>query len=116
MGSCCSRWSRAPRTAADRLGSEEPLRRYTSHTITDPRLLSDELVRIREHGYGLDDGEFVDGWRGVAVPIRSRDGATIAAITCGGPMGRMTTARAEHVRGEMAIIAENLSFQLDLTL
>ncbi|MFO8166204.1 MAG: IclR family transcriptional regulator [Thermodesulfobacteriota bacterium] len=45
------------------------LTRFTEHTIVDPELYSQELRRVREMGYAVDDEEYILGVRAVASPI-----------------------------------------------
>jgi DNA-binding IclR family transcriptional regulator len=90
------------------------LRRYTPNTITDLTALEEELKAIAERGYATDGGEFKELWRSVAVPIRGLDGAVTAAMSCGGPADRMTSELMSAIRGEMAVLAEDLSRQIGL--
>jgi IclR family pca regulon transcriptional regulator len=52
----------------------------TSHTITDPALLREQVEHARLHGYALVDQELEIGLRSVAAPIRNREGRVVAAI------------------------------------
>jgi len=58
-----------------------PLKRCTERTVTDPTALDDELDRVRYQGYALEDGEHIDGVRGVAAPVVGPDGPVLAAIS-----------------------------------
>jgi DNA-binding IclR family transcriptional regulator len=91
------------------------LRRYTERTITDPAVLADELHTIAARGYAMDSGEFGDQYRSVAVPVRDDTGAVIAALSCGGFEDLMTPRLMERMRGEMVVLADELSHQLGLT-
>jgi IclR family pca regulon transcriptional regulator len=52
----------------------------TTHTIRSKDALAEELVKVREQGWALVDQELEEGLRSIAVPIRHRSGAVIAAI------------------------------------
>ncbi|MCB1800348.1 MAG: IclR family transcriptional regulator [Gammaproteobacteria bacterium] len=52
-----------------RLINAAPLKRYTDRTITDPKLLNDELSRIELDGIGIDNEEFMTGMVAIAVPV-----------------------------------------------
>lgn len=52
-----------------RLITAAPLKRYTDRSITDPKLLADELKRIKADGVGVDNEEFMDGMVAISVPI-----------------------------------------------
>lgn len=62
-----------------------PLEAITPYTITDPQRLRDEIGRIRERGYSIDDQEVVVGVYCVAVPILDRMGRAAGAISVTGP-------------------------------
>lgn len=69
----------------------------TPRTMTDPTALMNELRKIREQGYALDDEEFETGLRCIAAPIQV-GGATIAALSCSGPTTRFTDEMlASHI-------------------
>jgi DNA-binding IclR family transcriptional regulator len=68
------------REVVDRLD----FKRRTANTIVEPRLLEDELTRIRDRGYATDQGERHDGFFSLAVPVRKDDGTIVAALCCGG--------------------------------
>ena len=55
------------------------LKAYTPRTITDTKALAREIERVREQGWALVDQELEEGLRSIAVPIRDRDGAVVAA-------------------------------------
>jgi DNA-binding IclR family transcriptional regulator len=70
--------------------SQTGLSRFTSRTITNLRLLEQELAQIRIAGYALDWGENEDDVRCAAACIAdSRTGAP-AAISFSGPASRLT--------------------------
>ena len=52
-----------------RLINAAPLKRFTDRTITDPKLLMNELERIAGDGIGIDNEEFIAGMVAVAVPV-----------------------------------------------
>lgn len=52
----------------------------TSHTITSRVALADELTRVKQQGWALVDQELEPGLRSIAVPVRQKSGAIIAAI------------------------------------
>jgi DNA-binding IclR family transcriptional regulator len=57
---------------------------YTANTITDPRELREELRRIRQRGYSIDNQEIVNGIFCVGVPIVDRTGRPVGAISISG--------------------------------
>jgi DNA-binding IclR family transcriptional regulator len=94
---------------------QQALVRYTSRTVTDRGVLSEQLRAIRAAGYAIDIGEFVPDVAGVAAPIRISGGLTVAAIAVVGPRDRMfapdgTPRRAvrDRVVGAAHAISETL--------
>ena len=61
-----------------------PLPRLTGQTITDPARLREEIERIRERFYSIDDQEVVMGVYCVSVPILDRSGHSVGAISVTG--------------------------------
>lgn len=69
-----------PPDALDALLEASPLTAHTDRTITDAAALREELVRVREQGWALVDGELEPGLRSIAAPVRGRTGEVIAAV------------------------------------
>ena len=61
----------------------------TSNTITDPERLRRELVRAKNCGYALDNGEIEEGLICVAAPIYDMNRRAVAAVSVSGPDYRM---------------------------
>lgn len=72
------------------------LRRYTSNTITSKVELRNHLLRVKENGYALDDGELFEDVRCVGAPVYDSSGKVIAAISISGPVFRMTREKIER--------------------
>ncbi|WUH99143.1 IclR family transcriptional regulator [Spirillospora sp. NBC_00431] len=58
---------------------------FTEHTITGPSQLLDELSRVAEQGYALDDAEHETFIRCVAAPVRDATARVIAAVSISVP-------------------------------
>ena len=61
-----------------------PLAAYTARTITDSSVLEAQAAAARARGYASEDGEYHDGVRAVAAPVRDAAGQAIAAVAVGG--------------------------------
>ena len=72
--------------------------RLTRGTICTRRQLEDELARIRDQGYAIDNEERLEGIRCVAAPIRDYTGVVIAAISVSGAAFRMQDGRMDLAR------------------
>jgi len=78
-----------PEDQIEHIVESRPLRRRTSNSITDEATLYDELEMIREQGYAIDEGEFLEGLSCVGVPVRKPEGGTLGALSIAGPKYRM---------------------------
>jgi DNA-binding IclR family transcriptional regulator len=63
--------------------------RLTPNTVPSADALLDELRRIRERGYSIDNEERELGVRCVGAPVFDREGRPAAAISLGAPTGRL---------------------------
>jgi DNA-binding IclR family transcriptional regulator len=77
----------------DRLYDGMPLPQLTANTILDLEALKQEVRRVRAAGYAEDREEYVPGLRCVAVPLRSRQGQVLAAMSVSLPTPRATADR-----------------------
>ncbi|WP_405009962.1 IclR family transcriptional regulator [Kitasatospora sp. NBC_01539] len=58
-----------------------PLHAFTGRTITDPAQLRRVLAQVRSTGHATCAGHLVTGACSVAVPVRDRSGAVVAAMS-----------------------------------
>jgi IclR family acetate operon transcriptional repressor len=83
------------------------LRAHTVRTIVERPALRRALEEIRERGYAIDDEEYDEGVRCVAVAV-GPVGAPLAAISVSAPASRMTRQRC----GELAPLLRRASNEL----
>jgi IclR family transcriptional regulator, pca regulon regulatory protein len=67
---------------------------FTPHTITDYRLLYREVEKSRELGYALLEQQMQTGVRGIAMPLKNRNGQLVAAMSVSMPIKNETTEEA----------------------
>jgi DNA-binding IclR family transcriptional regulator len=77
---------------------EEPLEQLCHATITDPRLVREELERIRHRGWAGSFEETNVGVWGVAVPVLDDGGHVVCAMGVAGPSARLS---ASNVRDDI---------------
>jgi DNA-binding IclR family transcriptional regulator len=70
-----------------------PLEHLCLNTITDLRLLREELARIRDAGWASSFEETNLGVWGLAVPILDANGSIVCAIGIAGPSARLAQER-----------------------
>jgi IclR family transcriptional regulator, pca regulon regulatory protein len=78
--------------------STAKLERYLPRTVTDPKVLREQLMEIRAAGWALVDQELEEGLVAVAAPVRHRDGHAVGAINLSTHVARRD---AESVRREL---------------
>jgi len=88
------------------------LTRYTDHTHTRTAELKNDLRRVRQRGYALDEQELEYGLNGVAAPVISQDARVIGAVGIAGPtqrfQGKDLAEKIELVKITAQKIAANL--------
>lgn len=72
-----------PLEAQDNYLKRVSLIRYTQYTIFNINELKEELQRIRQQGYAINDQELEIGLRSIAVPLQATDGKVGAALNVG---------------------------------
>ena len=103
-----------PAPRRDALLERLELRAYTAHTLVDGVALRRHLEEVRERGYAIDDEEYDEGVRCVAVWV-GQIGAPLAALSISAPASRLSRQRcgdlAPTLRGAAADLAESLREQ-----
>ncbi|MEU3018116.1 IclR family transcriptional regulator [Nocardiopsis sp. NPDC007018] len=84
----------------------------TARTVTDPGVLAEELRRVRERGYAIDDRENEPEVRCVAAPIFDHNRDPVAAISVSSLVSQMPVARVRGLGPEVAAVAARVSAQL----
>ena len=87
----------------------EDLERYTPHTVVDPVVLRQQLGRVRDRGYASTIDEHEMGLAAIAAPIRSIDGAVVAALTVSGPTFRVNEDTIPGLAAHVLAAADEIS-------
>lgn len=85
----------------------------TSHTITDPGVLFEQLERIREQGYATDEGERIAGMVCIAAPILDKNDRVRGAICVCGPQSRIDQSRQQEIADVIQRAANVTQVNLD---
>ena len=96
----------------DRFLDHIDLVRHTDHTLTDRARLTQELQRIATAGYALENEEWEEGLRSIAVPIKNNHGRAVAAIALSAPASRLDDGSLAGVRTAMLAHAERIEHAL----
>jgi IclR family pca regulon transcriptional regulator len=85
------------------------LKRLTSATVMDKAVLRERILAARLDGYAWINGELDDSICGLAVPVRDKDGQTIAAVNVSLPTGQFDEETAvQQYLGELRHAASQL--------
>ncbi len=85
------------------------LEKRTANTITSPGKLKQHLKEVRKQGYAINDQESERGMRGVAVPLKSLTGRTIAALSVSGPTARLPMNTLMKNKNDLEYCASQVS-------
>ena len=88
------------------------LQGYTKRTTLNVNDLARVCDRISDRGYATDDGEFLEGLRCVAAPIRDQDGVIVASIGISAPQSRFPKSQYASCGRRVAEIAKAISASL----
>ncbi len=81
----------------------------TPQTITDPKILREQLDIIRKQGYALSQQEVEIGFVAIAAPIFGPGKEVLAAISVGAPEIRFTKERIQSLIPEIVGIGASIS-------
>jgi len=73
------------------------LKEFTHNTITEKLKLQEELLKIRKLEYSEDHEEYLDGLRGIAVPVNGESGKIVASVSINAPTARFKTPEKKEM-------------------
>jgi len=85
------------------------LNAYTHNTITNIKALEKSIQLVRDQGYSIDDKEYQDAMRCVAVPLFNHENILIAAVGISGTNQRLTLDKSHHFGKILSQIVSNYS-------
>lgn len=86
--------SQLGRAQRRKLLAHTPLKQYTSTTVTDLDTLEDELKRIRDDGFAIDNEEFLPGLVCAAVLVPTGIGRSNLCVAAQAPVMRLSAQQA----------------------
>jgi DNA-binding IclR family transcriptional regulator len=89
---------------------------FTARTITSPDDLRGELEKVRQKGYAVSHGEWIQDASGVAAPIYGPNHEVIGALTISGPSQRFTRETIEKYAREIVASAQDISRQMGFSV
>lgn len=79
----------------------------TPNSIGDIEVLLGDLHECRRMGFAVNSGESEDDVVSVAIALRDREGAVVAAVSCAAPQHRLAVADAVGIAARMRALVES---------
>lgn len=108
--------------SADRMDlifKDQPLRKMTENTITDPQGFWKHLREVAKLGYAVDNEEFEMGVACIAAPVKDYSHKVVASVGLSGPVSRFSSERIEKdlaplVKEAAAKLSERLGYEVGM--
>lgn len=101
-----------PEEKLNKIIEETEFIRFTKKTITCKEELMEDLARVRERGYAIDDEELSEGVCCVAAPIFNFKGDVKNSIGISGPTLRLNKENLETYIENVKTAARNISYSM----
>jgi DNA-binding IclR family transcriptional regulator len=83
--------------------------RFTHRTISTVEALRVEIEKTRRRGYAVDDEEFEEGLRCIAVPVLDAQRLPVAAVSVSGPTFRVTAQKLPSIANHLLQCVRGIS-------
>lgn len=101
-----------PEEQACELLGREPLQDYTPATVTNLRMLLNQLSEVRRKGFAVDRGEYEEGLLCVAVPLQLGEIGFRGAFGVSCPVRRADDARLEELAAALLEAGNEIGKQI----
>jgi len=91
----------------------QPLEKFTVKTIIDTDQLVEHLKTVKKNGYSVDNEEYAEGIRCIAVPIFHKFQRIVSAIGISGPTKRITVSDVPRLAAIVMKSASELTQKLE---
>jgi DNA-binding IclR family transcriptional regulator len=89
--------------------------RYTHRTIATAEALRAEMEKTRRRGYAVDDEEFEEGLRCIAVPLLDAQRLPVAAVSISGPSFRVTAQKLPSIANQLLQCVRGIAADMGYT-
>ena len=100
------------RAALTDLLGRAPLPVYSRRTIKSLTRLARVCAKVRDEGFALDDGEYIEEVRCIAAPIRDPLGEIVASVGISSPVARLSTRAIARATAEVKKAADAITASL----
>lgn len=86
--------------------------RFTNRTLLTVEALRTEMEKTRRRGYAVDDEEFEEGLRCIAVPLLDAQRQPVAAVSISGPSFRVTAQKLPSIANHLLQCVRGISVDM----
>jgi IclR family transcriptional regulator, KDG regulon repressor len=86
--------------------------RFTHRTIATPEALHTEMEKTRRRGYAVDDEEYEEGLRCIAMPVLDGERQPVAAVSVSGPSFRVTAQKLPSIANHLLTCVRGISIDM----
>jgi DNA-binding IclR family transcriptional regulator len=86
--------------------------RFTTRTLVTAEALKTEMEKTRRRGYAVDDEEFEEGLRCIAVPLLDAQRQPVAAVSISGPSFRVTAQKLPSIANHLLQCVRGISVDM----
>jgi len=87
---------------------------YTSNSLSNTDELRECLEQVRRSGFAIDNEEFKEGVKCIAVPLRDLSGRVIAAMSITAPTSRCSPKRMEELKDAIVEVSNQIPHRFKL--
>ncbi len=87
---------------------------YTQRTLCSPEGFFEDMHRVRERGFAIDEQEFESGISAVAAPILDLSDRPIASVAVAGPAYRLTRERMLEIGPGVVATARGIAQEIGM--
>jgi DNA-binding IclR family transcriptional regulator len=104
-----------PEDRANEVVRRTKFERFTHRTIPNAEALRAEMEKTRRRGYAVDDEEFEEGLRCIAVPLLDAQRLPVAAVSISGPSFRVTAQKLPAIANHLLQCVRGISADMGFT-
>src|ERR1700690_1125850 len=104
-----------PEDRANEVIKKTRFEKFTPRTIATVEALRAEMEKTRRRGYAVDDEEFEEGLRCIAVPLLDAQRLPVAAVTISGPSFRVTAQKLPSIANQLLQCVRVISADMGYT-
>jgi DNA-binding IclR family transcriptional regulator len=106
--------SQLSETQIDKILQEDKLKKFTPSTEIDPRRFKNKVKKVQLEGFALDDEEYIEGIRALAIPLNVGRPDLQAAIWVVGLKSQVTDEKIVEYRNFLIKIRARIEAQFSL--